>query len=50
MHKSKEIPVIMNERTGGRTSIRAWKPIYYMLKVTLAISLYRITFVKESEA
>lgn len=32
-----EIPVTMRERQGGVSSIRAWKPAYYMLKVTLAI-------------
>ncbi len=32
-----EIPVSMRKRLGGITSIRYWKTIYYMLKVTLAI-------------
>ena len=32
-----EIPVHMRERTGGKSSIRAWKSVYYMVKVTLAI-------------
>lgn len=32
-----EIPVVMQERQGGRTSIQFWKSIYYMIKVTLAI-------------
>jgi glycosyltransferase involved in cell wall biosynthesis len=43
-----EIPVLMKERTGGKSSISALKPFYYMLKVSLAISLYRVTFEKES--
>lgn len=33
--KIMEVPVIMNERQGGVSSIRTWKTIYYMLKVTL---------------
>ena len=32
-----EIPVVMRERQGGQSSIRAWKSIYYMVKVTMAI-------------
>lgn len=32
-----EIPVKMRERSGGVSSIRAFKSIYYMIKVTLAI-------------
>ena len=32
-----EIPVVMRERQGGQSSIRAWKSIYYMIKVTMAI-------------
>ncbi|SEK45469.1 hypothetical protein SAMN02910377_00928 [Pseudobutyrivibrio ruminis] len=32
-----EIPVIMNERQGGESSISPRKSIYYMIKVTLAI-------------
>ena len=30
-----EVPVIMSERLGGVSSIRAWKSLYYMLKVSL---------------
>lgn len=36
-YKVIEIPVIMNERQGGESSISARKSIYYMIKVTLAI-------------
>ena len=43
----KEIPVIMRERKSGKSSINIWRSLYYMLKVTLAISLYRITNQKE---
>ena len=34
-----EVPVSMNEREGGISSIRAWKNIYYMLNVILSIIL-----------
>lgn len=37
-----EIPVTMHERQGGVSSIRSWKPLYYMLKVTLAIMVESI--------
>lgn len=33
----KEIPVVMNERMHGKSSISQIKAVYYMLKVTLAI-------------
>lgn len=35
--KIKEVPVIMRERLGGKSSIRTYKTIYYMFKVTLGI-------------
>lgn len=46
MHKAiiLEYPVIMFERVGGKSSISHLKSIYYMIKVSLAIILYRITF------
>ena len=34
-----EIPVSMNERTGGKSSINIWKSVDYMIKVTLAVLL-----------
>lgn len=40
----KEVPVIMHERESGRSSIRSWKTVYYMIKVTLAIFTYRLKF------
>lgn len=40
----KEIPVIMNERQGGVSSIKFWNSIYYMIKVTLAILIRRISY------
>ena len=42
--KIKEIPVVMQERQGGVSSIHAWKSVYYMIKVTLAIVICRISF------
>lgn len=39
-----EVPVVMRERQGGKSSIRAGKSIYYMVKVTLAILIARISF------
>lgn len=39
-----EAPVIMREREGGISSISPFKSIYYMIKVSLAILLYRITY------
>lgn len=46
MHKGKiqEVPVIMKERQAGTSSIHAWKSVYYMIKVTLAIIICRISF------
>lgn len=40
----KEYPVIMRERCGGASSINFVKSIYYMIKVTLAILVCRISF------
>ena len=38
-----EIPVIMHERQGGVSSLQSsWKPLYYMIKVTMAIFLDRL--------
>ena len=42
--KVTEAPVIMREREGGVSSISPFKSIYYMIKVSLAILLYRITY------
>lgn len=39
-----EIPVIMHEREKGTSSINFGKSIYYMLKVTLAIFVRRISY------
>ena len=41
LHKKRfriaEVPVMMCERTGGRSSITAVRSVYYMVKVLLAI-------------
>ncbi len=39
----KEIPVIMRERTDGVSSISMKKSVYYMIKVSIAIILCRIS-------
>ncbi|MGT2926222.1 glycosyltransferase family 2 protein [Streptococcus cuniculipharyngis] len=41
-YKVKEIPVVMNERQGGVSSISLSKSIYYMIKVSLAILFVRV--------
>ena len=43
----KEIPVSMNERVGGTSSIRLWKTVDYMAKVVLAIIIDSISFRKK---
>ena len=40
----KEYPVVMQERMGGTSSIKMFGSIYYMIKVTLAILICRISF------
>lgn len=42
-----EVPVIMHAREAGTSSIQSWKSVYYMLKVSIAIIIYRFTFKKE---
>lgn len=39
-----EIPVVMNERQGGISSIKFWNSLYYMIKVSLAIVIRRISY------
>ena len=41
-YKVKEVPVSMNERENGTSSIKAWKNIYYMLNVILSIIILGI--------
>lgn len=38
-----EIPVIMKERESGTSSIHAWKSVYYMIKVSIAIIISRLS-------
>lgn len=42
-----EVPVIMHERQGGQSSIHSFKSAYYMLKVSIALVLERLTTKKE---
>lgn len=49
-YKVKEVPVSMNERIGGKSSINIWKSVDYMIKVSLAIVLDSINFKKKGEA
>lgn len=48
-YKVIEIPVKMNERKNGVSSINAFKSIYYMIKVSLAIIISGISTEKEKE-
>ena len=43
-YKVQEVPVSMNERIGGVSSIRLWKTADYMVKVVLAIIIDSISF------
>jgi len=36
-YRIEEVPVQMHERSGGVSSIRAWKSVYYMINVSLSI-------------
>lgn len=46
MHRGrvKEVPVQMHEREGGRSSITFKKSIYYMIKVSIAILICRLSY------
>lgn len=46
MHGGKiaEVPVVMKERISGESSINFRRSVYYMIKVTLAILICRISF------
>ena len=39
----KEVPVVMRERTTGKSSINLKRSVYYMIKVSLAIIICRIS-------
>lgn len=43
----KEVPVIMNERQNGVSSINLIKSIYYMVKVSLSIIICRLSYRRE---
>ena len=45
--KVMEAPVIMRERQGGVSSIHSFKSAYYMIKVTLALIIDRLSIRKE---
>ncbi len=40
--KFREIPVVMRSRQGGATSIRGFKSLHYMIKVTFALIMHSI--------
>ena len=40
--KIMEVPVLMHERQGGKSSIHAWKNVYYMINVTIAMFIESI--------
>lgn len=40
--KISEVPVSMNERLGGVSSIRKWKNLYYMINVILSVIVVRL--------
>lgn len=41
-YKIKEVPVKMNERKGGQSSIHTWKSVYYMINVIFSIIICSI--------
>lgn len=43
----KEVPVVMNEREEGVSSINAAKSVYYMIKVSLALMIHRLGYRKK---
>lgn len=44
-----EVPVVMLERLGGTSSIKSFKTIYYMIKVSLAIIIDKLRRVVEAK-
>ena len=44
-----EIPVVMNERLEGKSSISSLKSIYYMIKVSISLVLIKITLDKKGD-
>lgn len=45
-YRVKEVPVIMNEREAGVSSIDALKSVYYMIKVSLSLIVHRLGYRK----
>lgn len=43
-----EVPVIMEQRQGGVSSIRSLKSVYYMVKVCLALFIHRLSFTRKA--
>lgn len=43
-YKIADIPVVMNERSEGKSSIRSLKSIYFMIKVTISLIFDRIIY------
>lgn len=48
-YKVAEVPVMMHERKSGKSSINAFKSVYYMIKVSLAIIIYRLGVLKRKK-
>lgn len=46
----REIPVRMNERAEGTSSISLWKSVYYMIKVSIAVWIARLGKRKKGKA
>ncbi len=44
-----EVPVVMEERLGGKSSISPLRSVYYMIKVCIALIVFRITTPKRGE-
>lgn len=45
-----EVPVVMHERVGGRSSISGFSSAYYMIKVSLAIAIVGLTCKNQVES
>ena len=45
----RDVPVAMHERKGGTSSIGGLSSLYYMIKVTLAISITRFSKINRHE-
>lgn len=45
-----EVPVEMKERQGGVSSIRAFSSVYYMIKVSISLLVYRLVLVDKGGA